>query len=192
MIPEPRDWESLYGKNLWPDRAIYTNDLDGKVKLTLIIDKGNNRALTSDRAMMVRLLEAVGVDIKLAHGGYLMTLDEFNKGAGYKVIASGRSMQQVYNARNEIKNLELMLANTPETDILYDQLRIQIAGKRRLLDAVDHPVAEPTPTISNAQRDLKFRMAMGELIVNLRKEGATEERISEVLKDERRKYEESL
>lgn len=135
MQEEPRDWHHLQSKNMWPDRIIYKDESDGQTHLIFIIDKGNNRALSTDREFLVRLFEQAGLKVMLSYAGQLMTLDEFNSGQGYRLATSGWARQAYYNAKSDLNRLEQIIAHMSIEDPAYPGVARQIDSQRKRLSA---------------------------------------------------------
>jgi len=134
-MEEPKHWVNLMGKSIWPDRLLYNqDDLTGKTEIMFVIDKGNNRALTAERSMMVRVLEQAGLQVYLSMGGQLLTLDQFNQGQGYRTSILASARQQVYNARHDLARLEQMLEYTSDPD-RRAAIERTILNKKRLIDS---------------------------------------------------------
>jgi hypothetical protein len=145
MQEEPRDWLCLSGHSIWPDRVIYNVDGE-KVEAIFIIDKGNNRQLSQERYALVRVMEATGVNVKLAMGGQLFTLDEFNNGEAIRAKGVYYSRQQYYNARAEAKQLEATLAKLDPNSIAYTAALNKLIARKRLLDQIPEPPSKK-PTV---------------------------------------------
>lgn len=161
--PTP-SWDTLGGKNIWPDRVLYNISEEGKVEAVFVIDRGNNRAFPMDKMMLVKLFELLGLTVRIQMAGNLFTLEEFQAGAAYTLKPQGFSNQQVYNARSELRRLETLLSVTQKSDPRYEGLFRTVEAKRAMLGNVK-TTAEvlkeaPDPSTPDGVNRIKLRNAL--------------------------------
>jgi hypothetical protein len=136
MEAEPRDWDALAGKYIWPDRVLYQLRESGETSAIFVYNRGNNRALAIEKTMMLHLLESLGQKVMISSNGILLTLAEFNSGQGYMTGLTTNSKQYILNMRYEVKRLEMQLLTLAPTHPAYIKLSEQLALKRKMLEAV--------------------------------------------------------
>ena len=138
------EWELITcGPRVWPDRIMYRRKEDGQFEAIFIVDKGNNRAIATDKSMVLELLQLLGQTVKISFNGVMMSLEEFNSGLGYKTLMTGLNRQQVYNARSELRTLEMLYQKMEDTDPRKVELLAKIQMRKKLVGAV---VEDITPT----------------------------------------------
>ena len=113
----PEQCYGVYDK--WPDFLEVwrqTEDDPGKLKFVLI--RKNNRSLQTDQMTLLRLLEMNGLNVVVRVGTIDLTLDQFEKGMGYKFNPNTQMLAQstFYNKRSELKRWEQVLVSMSSTD----------------------------------------------------------------------------
>jgi hypothetical protein len=136
----------------WPDFAeVYYDEDTGTEDLVFVVIRKNSRQLHHEQMSLLQALERSGQTVRVRVGTVDLTLEQFEKGGTYNVLASKTisHSQGLANNRSTLKRLLEMRANLPpDSARLYD-LNRQIAVLQTMLETGEAPVEQTKLAESN-------------------------------------------
>lgn len=129
----------------WPDFAeVYYDEDTGTEDLVFVVIRKNSRQLHHEQMLLLQALERSGQTVRVRVGTVDLTLEQFEKGGTYNVLASKTisHSQGLANNRATLKRLlEMRSVLPPDSPRLYD-LNRQITLLQTMLDTGTVPVEE--------------------------------------------------
>lgn len=167
----------------WPDLLYFKENEDGTLDAVFITNRSSSRQFTMEKAATLRIMEDLGLNVRINSNGTLLTIDEFeHSGMG---SLSSHGVQTIYNYRRELKQLKYQLSQLTPDDPRYFQLEQRIGRKQRVVNNYEKDKqafdVKPTNEVNNkpAANDghpmVEYSNRLNRLLTRMRAKGREKE-----------------
>src|SRR5271166_5013798 len=117
----------------WPDLLYFHLTEDGLPEAVFVTNRSNSRQFTMEKAATLRVMEMLGLQVRINSNGSLMTLDQFETGGNGSLSIYGR--QTIANYRVDLKLMKFEINQLLPEDPRYFILQAKIAAKEKIIGA---------------------------------------------------------
>lgn len=167
----------------WPDLLYFNEHEDGTIEAVFITNRSSSRQFTMEKAATLRIMEELGLNVRINSNGTLLTIDEFeHSGMG---SLSSHGVQTIYNYRRELKMLKFQLEQLTEDDPRHFQLQQRVVRKQRIVNNYEKDKAafdvKPAAEVNNqpAAKDdnpmVEYSNRLNRLLHRMRAKGREKE-----------------
>lgn len=115
----------------WPDLLYFRENEDGTLEAVFVTNRSSSRQFTMEKAATLRVMQDLGLNVRINSNGTLLTMDEFEHG-GIGTLSS-HGIQTIYNYRRELKALRFQLQQLTPDDPRYFQIEQRLNTKQRIV-----------------------------------------------------------
>jgi hypothetical protein len=125
----------------WPKYFEVHEELDGRRRYLVVVERVNSRALDPEQRTLLEHLEDAGLRVVIRVAGSDMSLEEFERSGTHRVRPKRfTTRQEFYNRRSELRGLRREFASMSVSDsVRRENLARRIALKEALLANATNP-----------------------------------------------------